>query len=206
MDPGSLAVLRELLRTAQAIGLVGPGPVDAHVAHALHWVDRLPEVDAFLDLGSGAGLPGLAVVLAREDTRATLLDARQRSATWLDAAVERLDVGRRVQVLCARAEVAARDPALREQFPLVVARGFGSPAATAECAAGFLRIGGVLSVSEPPEERGDRWPCDRLGELGLGPAVLESSGPFRFVVIPKVGPIAARWPRRDGRPRRRPLW
>ena len=206
MDLGSRETLREVLGVAQERGLVGPGSVEAHIEHALGWADRLPAADAFLDLGSGGGVPGLVVALVRESVRATLLDARRRSAIWLETAVERLDLGERVQVLCARAEVAAREPALRERFPLVLARGFGPPATTAECGSGFVCVGGILSVSEPPEERAGRWPELGLAELGLGPAALVSSDGARFVMVKKTGPIDDRWPRREGRPHRRPLW
>jgi len=71
-------------------------------------------------------------------------------------------LGERVRVIRSRAEVAGHDPALRFQFDLVTARGFGPPAVTAECAAGFLRVDGRLVVSEPPEDRVSRWPSDGL--------------------------------------------
>ena len=93
MDLGSRETLREVLGVAQERGLVGPGSVEAHIEHALGWADRLPAADAFLDLGSGGGVPGLVVAVVRESVRATLLDARRRSAIWLETAVERLDLG-----------------------------------------------------------------------------------------------------------------
>lgn len=206
MDSGSREALRGVLGVAQERGLVGPGSVEVHIEHALRWADLLPAADAFLDLGSGGGVPGLVVALVRPSVRATLLDARRRSAVWLAAGVERLDLGHRVQVVCERAEVAAREPVLRERFPLVLARGFGPPATTAECGSGFVRVGGTLSASEPPEERADRWPEPGLAELGLGPAARVSSGEACFVMIPKTSRLDDRWPRREGRPHRRPLW
>jgi 16S rRNA (guanine527-N7)-methyltransferase len=51
---------------------------------------------------------------------------------------------------------------------MVVARSFGPPATVAECAAPFLRVGGVLLVSEPPGAP-DRWPAPGLEQLGLVP-------------------------------------
>ena len=206
MDPGSRETLRELLESARGLGLVGPGPVDAQVEHALRWAERLPPTTEFLDLGSGAGLPGLVVTLAWERARATLLDSRHRSAAFLEVAVGRLQIADRVQVVCERAEVAARLPDLRGRFALVLARGFGPPAATAECGAGFLGVGGTLSVSEPPDVQVGRWPEDRLAELGLGAAQRVSSGETCFVMLRKVSALDDRWPRRDGRPHRRPLW
>ncbi len=83
----------------------------------------------------------------------------------------------------ARAEDAGRDPRLRQGFQVVWARSFGSPPVTAECAAPFLRVGGLLVVSEPPPQSrrpatrarspadptAGRWPREALAELGLDP-------------------------------------
>ena len=51
----------------------------------------------------------------------------------------------------------------------MTARSFGPPAATAECAAPLLAVGGLLVVSEPPDGP-DRWPADALAALGLEPS------------------------------------
>ena len=105
--------------------------------------------------------------------RGVLLDAGQRRGEFLREGVERLDLGDRVEVGAGRAEVLAREPSLRAAFDLVVARSFGAPAVTAECAVGFLRAGGALVVTEPPASSGstDRWPVEGLARLGFGPAL-----------------------------------
>jgi 16S rRNA (guanine527-N7)-methyltransferase len=199
------AALVALLERAQHRGLLGPGPVEAHLEHAGAWAEVLgPPPARVLDLGTGAGIPGLALAIRWPDARLTLLDARERRGEWLEAAVAELELEGRVDVVVGRAESLARG-GLREQFGLVVARGFGSPAATAECAAGFVAVGGRLSVSEPPEGGSDRWPADVLADLGFAPPhfVRDHAG---FVILPKDAPTADRWPRRDGVPQHRPLW
>jgi hypothetical protein len=103
-----------------------------------------------LDLGSGGGLPGLVLVSAWPTTDWCLLDANQRRTEFLQEAVDELGLAGRVTVRRGRAEDLAHDPSLRGTFDLVVARSFGKPAVTAECAAGFLAVGGSLVVSEPP--------------------------------------------------------
>lgn len=108
----------------------------------------------------------------------------------------------------ARAESAARRPDLREQMDSVVARSFGPPAVTAECATGFLRLGGRLVVSEPPgEEAGPtvRWPEEKLDVLGLGPPV-PCGGPEGSFVRFEKRRLDDRWPRRVGVPSKRSLW
>src|SRR5690606_17211507 len=121
-----------------------------------------------LDLGSGGGVPGLVLAVRRPDLDVVLLDAMSRRCTFLEAAAAELGLAGRVRVVCERAEVAARDPELRGTFDVVVARSFAAPPVTAECAAGFLRVGGRLLVSEPPDHTGEeRWPAAPLDELGL---------------------------------------
>ena len=103
------------------------------------------------DLGSGGGVPGIVLALRWESTDVALVESSSRRARFLRETVELFGVGDRVVVVEARAETAARDPGLREAFELVTARGFGPPAVTAEIAAGFAQLGGLVVVSEPPD-------------------------------------------------------
>jgi 16S rRNA (guanine527-N7)-methyltransferase len=189
--------------------MVGPGPVEAHLDHAEALATAVdPDFHGrFLDLGSGAGVPGLILLALWPAATGVLLDARRRRCSFLESAVEALDLTDRVLVACGRAEELARDQEFRGEFELVVARGFGAPATTAECAVGFLERGGRLAVSEPPGEPDPtRWPKKRIGELGLlGPEVRGSEG-TRVAVLTSVKPPGERWPRRVGVPGRRPLW
>jgi 16S rRNA (guanine527-N7)-methyltransferase len=194
-----------VLTRAQALGFLGPGPVDRHVGHGRALLGGLPERGRILDLGAGGGVPGLVMAIWRPDLRLTLLDARQRACRFLREAVAALDVGERVAVVEARAEEAARRPDLREAYEAVVGRSFGPPAITAECAVGFLRPGGRLVVSEPPDLDPGRWPPDGLDALGLGPALRAGGVDGSFVTIEKVR-SDDRWPRRVGIPAKRPLW
>ena len=162
-----------------------------------------------LDLGSGGGLPGLVLATYRPELELTLLEARQRACRFLREAVTALDLAQ-VAVVEARAEDAARRPDLRESFDAVVARSFGPPAVTAECAVGFLRPGGRLAVSEPPgEEERDgptvRWPLPGLEDLGYAPPVAGGGPGASFVVLEKTR-CDDRWPRRIGVPAKRPVW
>ncbi len=160
-----------------------------------------------LDLGSGAGLPGLALAVALPTSRWLLLDGRARSAEFLSHAVRRLGLESRVRVVGGRAEVVAHDAIYRATAQVVVARSVASPAAVAECAAGFLIPGGRLIVSEPPEPRGGRWETAGLRRLGMGAAtVVQTPEQFHFSVIEQQLPCPPAYPRRTGVPARRPLF
>jgi 16S rRNA (guanine527-N7)-methyltransferase len=119
------------------------------------------------------------------ETRWTLLDQHRRRTSFLARAVAGLGWTGRVAVVRAPAEDAAHDPDLRESFNVVTSRSFGAPAVTAECASGFLGVGGGLVVAEPPVPAADRWPALPLAALGLrhlpsmpGVAVFEKTAPL----------------------------
>ena len=209
LAPDVRRLLTAQLEDARRRGMVGPGPVEAHLDHAEALAEAVdPDFHGrFLDLGSGAGVPGLILLELWPRATGVLLDARRRRCSFLEAAVGALDLVDRVSVACGRAEELARDRQFRAAFELVVARGFGAPGTTAECAVGFLGEGGRLAVSEPPGASDPtRWPKDGLDALGLlGPEVRGGEG-GRVAVLTSVGAPGERWPRRVGIPGRRPLW
>ena len=201
--------LAEWLETARRRGMLGPGPVEAHLEHAEAMAAAIEPGfgGRFLDLGAGGGVPGLILLDVWPGASGILLEARGRRCAFLEDALQALDLAGRGSVACGRAEDLARDARFRGAFELIVARAFGGPAVTAECAVGFLAPGGRLAVSEPPGvEMMERWPKDGLAELGLtGPEVRRGNG-VGVALLRAVGPVADRWPRRVGLPQRRPLW
>jgi 16S rRNA (guanine527-N7)-methyltransferase len=89
---------------------------------------------------------------------------------------------------------------------VVTARSFAGPAATAEIAAGLVRVGGVLVVSDPPEPDPQRWPAEKLAELGFGAAERQVASGAQFVVLQKEHGAPDDVPRGVGRPTKRPRW
>jgi len=199
--------LLDILEEARTRGLLGPGPVEEHVRHSQALAQLIgPPPASLLDLGAGGGIPGLVLAQEWPETGATLLDSHQRACTHLEDALARLELGDRVTVACGRAEELAREPDLRGAFELVVARSFGPPAVTAECAVGFLQAGGRLIVSEPPESDGSRWNGEGLAELGLSGASLRRGTEITVAEMELAEPTADAWPRRPGIPAKRPIW
>jgi hypothetical protein len=194
-----------VLGRAQRRGLLGPAPVTEHVRHAGAFLHLDPPQLA-LDLGSGAGIPGLVLALAWPDSRWLLLDAGERRVAHLEEAVAELALADRVDVRHQRAEAAGRDPGLRARFDLVVARAFGAPPVVAECGGPFLRVGGRLAVSEPPDGTADRWNDDGLASLGLRRGIRLTGSGAGVQVLERVIACPDRFPRRMGIPAKRPLW
>jgi len=198
-----VTTLDDVLERARTLGVLGPGPVSDHVVHSEVFLEALRGRDgSVVDLGSGAGVPGLIIACARPDLTVTLIDSRMRRAALLEEAVEALALGDRVRVLGGRAEDLGRDPELRGQFDVATARSFGSPPVVAECGAPFLRVGGHLIVSEPPQTS-PRWPADGLALVGLRPVPWEDRA---VAVMEQVELCPEGFPRRNGLPAKRPLF
>jgi 16S rRNA (guanine527-N7)-methyltransferase len=206
--------LVEVLERSRGLGFLGPGSVRVHVNHAAGFAAGIERAPAqFLDLGSGGGVPGLVLARSWPASRVVLLDARERRCRFLREAVRDLDIAERVVVVWARAEEAGHRDYLRGAFDLVVARGFGPPAVTAECGAPFLRVGGRLAVSEPPDDgdagapadASERWATGGLARLGM--AVGRSwTDEFRYQALDQLEPCPERYARNPGVPARRPLF
>ncbi|MBU3701720.1 MAG: hypothetical protein FGM58_06710 [Acidimicrobiia bacterium] len=197
-------VLLGVLERARRLGVLGPGPVDDHVTHAERFVTALADLSPdslVVDLGSGAGIPGLVVAEARPDLRVTLLESLERRAALLAEGIAELGWATRVSVLHDRAEDVGRDPDWRGRVDAVTARSFGPPATTAECAAPLLRIGGLLVVSEPPGGS-SRWPAEGLTALGM--VVAGAVGGVQ--VLRQAEACPDDFPRRVGLPAKRPLF
>jgi 16S rRNA (guanine527-N7)-methyltransferase len=192
------------LERSRSLGFLGPGPIDAHLAHTGGFLAAIVgRTGRLLDLGSGGGVPGLIIAVARPDLEVVLVDAVAKRCRFLEDAVLALAIGNRVSVAEGRAEVLGRGP-LRGTMDVVVARSFGPPAPTAECAAPFLRQGGVLVVSEPPTG-GPRWPGADLDQLGMAVGLRTMTEPH-IQVIEQIERCSDVYPRRDGQPAKHPLF
>lgn len=180
MDPA----LAEVLDRSRAVGFLGPGPIETHAEHAALFGRALGSAECrFADIGAGGGVPGLPMLVAERGLSAVLIDASQKRCSFLVWAVAELDLADRVEVWCGRAEEIGRQERARLSFDAVVARGFGPPAVTLECATPLVVDGGRVIVSEPPVAR--QWPPAPLAEMGLtqveserGVAVFERRGPL----------------------------
>lgn len=208
-----LAALARLLSSDPSASTTVRDPrrvLDDHLADALVALE-LPQVvgaSSIADLGSGAGVPGLPLAIALSDARFTLIESNGRKCAFIERAMAACGV-RNAEVVHARAESWSDG---RERNDIVTARALAPLPVVAEYAAPLLRIGGALVVwrgrrDEREEEAGAR----AASELGLEPAEPLAVRPYpaarhrHLHVMTKVAPTPARFPRRTGVARKRPL-
>ncbi len=192
-------------------------PADVARLHLLDALAALPLVDALappraVDLGSGGGVPALPLAIARPDVAWTLVESVGKKAAALRSFVEALGLSH-VSVVAERAELLGRDSVFRETFQLATARACAPLPVLAELALPFVAVGGQLIAwkgpldAESPEVVAGASAARQLG--AAPPRVVEPGlaelGGHRFVVVAKVGPTPARFPRRPREPSRRPL-
>lgn len=113
------------------------------IHHLLDSLSVLAHVtgDSMLDVGSGAGLPGIPIAVSRPKTRVTLLDAREKKAAFLRQAVIELGLGN-AEVICARVEHYA--PGRR--FAVVISRAFSDLCKFVDLAGRLCATDGVLAA------------------------------------------------------------
>jgi 16S rRNA (guanine527-N7)-methyltransferase len=171
-------------------------------------VEHLGDARKVVDVGSGGGLPGLPLKIARPDLELTLIEADQDKAAFLVHACAQLGL-EGVEVVARRAEEAGHDPRLREAFDVAVARALAPLPVLAELCLGLVRVGGRLLAqkTEAEDVSGGMRAIELMG-ASLVAVHASPSGARRagtVVVIEKVRPTPAAYPRRPGVPNRRPL-
>ena len=144
---------------------------ERHVLDSLRAVPHLGSVNGpVVDLGSGAGLPGIPVAVARPDLLLALVEPRQLRVAFLELAVERLSLSN-VRVVPTPAQELAPDA------EACLARGFGGPSRTWEVARGLLHADGSLIYWAGTTFRTDQVP-EGARIASIGSPTLESGGPI----------------------------
>lgn len=164
-----------------------------------------------IDVGSGAGFPGLPLKIVYPGIDLTLVEATQKKARFLEAAVDALGLDG-AEVVAERAERLGQDPAYRETFDVVLARALAPLPVLAELTLPLCRRGGVVVAYKSPGVEDEVAETRRAVKLlgGAPPQIVEvpaavTGDPRVLVTIEKRGPTPGKYPRRPGLPAKQPL-
>jgi 16S rRNA (guanine527-N7)-methyltransferase len=188
-------------------GLVS-GPAQDLVADSLVLLEHLGDAKKIVDVGSGGGLPGLPLKIVRPDLSVTLIESDQDKAAFIVRASAGLGL-EDVEVLAKRAEEVGQDPRYREAFDVAVARALAPMPVLAELCLPLVRVGGrLLAQKTASEDLQKAAPAiDVLGgalnRVVAAPSAIRGVG--TVVIIDKIRPTPAAYPRRPGVPERKPL-
>lgn len=188
--------------------------LDRHYADSLMPLS-LPELfplgASLIDVGTGAGFPGLPLAIARPDLKVTLLDALQKRVGFLNDVIGALGLYN-AQAVHMRAEDAARSPAYRERFDIAAARAVAALPTLLEYTLPFVRVGGQALLWKGPAALCEIPACRPVAHLLGGqlqePIPMPIAGrDWQHLVLPvnKSSATVRLYPRRSGMPHKQPL-
>lgn len=164
-----------------------------------------------LDVGSGAGFPGIPLKIFMPEAEVTLLDSLAKRVTFLNDTIGSLGLTG-INAVHGRAEDAARRPEMREAFDICVSRAVADLAVLSEYCLPFVKTGGVFisyKSNDCDEEMKAALPAVKAfgGEILTAESLLlpDSDIKRKLIIIKKISPTPGRYPRKAGTPQKNPI-
>ena len=190
-------------------------PSDFAVKHVIDSIsiwndDKFANVKTIIDVGTGAGFPGVPLKIYRPHLKVTLLDSLAKRINFLKTAVEVCHL-EDIELIHGRAEDAAHNPELRETFDLAVSRAVAKLNILAEYCVPFVKVGGyfaALKGSNIKEELQDAKSAVKvLGGVDIEciDIALPNNNERNLIYIKKASKTSDKYPRKAGIPERKPL-
>lgn len=169
------------------------------------------EADTVMDLGTGAGFPGVPLAITSEEKQFTLVDSLNKRLKVIDEFCSELKINN-VKTVHGRAEELARKPELRDSFDLVVSRAVANLTTLTELALPFVNVGGYFLSYKGPEAEEELKDAKKAIESLGGKYIetretkMEKYGIFHnVVIIRKEKPTPKKFPRKPGEAGRNPI-
>ena len=163
---------------------------------------------SLVDVGTGAGFPGIPLKIMRPELDITLLDSLKKRLIFLDTVIEKLGL-KGIRTVHARAEDAGRNRQYRERFDIAIARAVAPMNILVEYCLPLVRTGGQFIAMKGPAEEdaaraikelNGRLLSDDSFEIGTGETLKR-----RIICVAKAAPAPSKYPRKAGLPSKSPL-
>lgn len=160
---------------------------------------RIPEGSSLIDVGTGAGFPGIPLLIARNDLKVTLLDSTNKRLEFIRAVLE--STGLSAKVVHMRAEDAGRNKEYREKFDFATARAVSNLRDLSEYCLPFVKIGGYFvpmkSAKTDEETAGAKKAISVLGGKisDIKSFELDGAGQRTVLLIKKISQTPTNYPR-----------
>jgi len=177
-----------------------------HFLDSLAAAEHIPEGAACVDVGTGAGFPGIPLAILRPDLSMTLLDSLGKRVKFLEAVAAELNLP--LNCVHIRAEEAGKNPAHRERYDIALSRAVAPLNVLLELTVPLLKVGGLAIAYKGPAVAEEPWESagKALGcTLAIKTAPVIRGEERRLAIAKKTVPTPARYPRKPGEPGRKPL-
>ena len=167
----------------------------------------VPEGASLIDVGTGAGFPGLPMKIFRPDLKLTLLDSLNKRVNFLDQVCR--EIGIFAECVHGRAEEGARKQEFREKYDFAVARAVAAMPVLSEYCLPYVKTGGTFCALKGPNED---WKAGEKAVKTLGGEIVEvmeyslPDGDKRMlIIVKKNSPTSEKYPRNGGQISKKPL-
>lgn len=182
-----------------------------------HFIDSLtickyiPQNAKIIDVGTGAGFPGIPIKIYREDTQITLLDSLNKRVLFLQEVINKVDL-KNIEAIHGRAEEVARNNKYREKFDVVTSRAVANMSTLTEYMIPFIKIDGLCIMMKGSDYKEELEKSQRAINLlgaelkNVEEFILPDSDINRSVIlIDKVKSTPKQYPRKAGMPSKNPI-
>lgn len=162
-----------------------------------------------IDVGTGAGFPGVVLLIARPDLKITLLDGTNKRLIFIENVLD--EIGLNADIVHMRAELAGKDSKFREKYDLVTARAVANLNTLSEYCIPFVKIGGIfapMKSSKTNEELENARSAIKLlgGEIKkIKSFDIENCGERHIIITEKISQTPPKYPRASAQISKKPL-
>ena len=187
--------------------------IDKHFVDSLSVLitDIFKKNSKILDIGTGGGFPGIPLKIYDKSIELTMIDSRLKKIEYIKHLINKYNL-KNTEALHKRAENLANDKNYRENFDIVVSRAVANMSTLSEYCLPFVKLNGYFVAMKGPKDEKEindsKYAIKKLGgkiqkviELKLPETDMERS----LIIIKKISNTPSKYPRRPGRPKKKPL-